>query len=35
MIEELKREYSIKINWGMMSPEGSALYDSMNNPTNI
>ncbi len=35
MMEELKREYNTRINWGMMTPDGSALYDSMDNPENV
>lgn len=35
MIEELKKEYETKINWGMMTEKGSELYDSIKNPTNI
>ncbi len=34
MVEDLKREHNTIINWGMMTPEGSSLYDSMDNPTN-
>ena len=35
MINEIKREYpESNINWGMMTPDGSALYESMENPTN-
>ena len=34
MVEELKREYGVKINWGYMVNAGAALYDSMDNPTN-
>tara|TARA_Y100000310_G_scaffold55023_1_gene50440 strand:+ start:20425 stop:20757 length:333 start_codon:yes stop_codon:yes gene_type:complete len=35
MINELKREYPEgRINWGMKTPDGSALYESMENPTN-
>lgn len=33
MVEDLKREYpQSKINWGMRTEEGSALYDSIDNP---
>lgn len=36
MIEEMKREYpDSKINWGMMTPDGSKLYNSISNPENI
>ena len=35
MINELKREYPQgKISWGMMTPDGTALYNSMENPEN-
>ena len=35
MINEIKREYpTSRINWGMMTPNGSSLYESMENPTN-
>lgn len=34
MVEEIKREYGTKVNWGMMTDSGSALYESMDNPTN-
>lgn len=34
MIEELKKKYGVKIHWGYSTPEGSALYESMDNPTN-
>ena len=35
LINEIKREYpSSRINWGMTTPDGTSLYNSMDNPTN-